>query len=297
MHITVTALASSTAPASADSGSALSRNLSARDRAGLYSSPGLEAGQAAHIWHKAEHREASPAHRLIRRGKPAKVHRRPQAALNVAKTPRKGTTNALKAVKAAKGTKTIKSGKATKVEAAKATKATKAAKSLTSAARAVKAVERLKAGLVTGRVSPVLWRQHALFQNLRLPHQEAANRLRHAGLRWRSSGRCVNRHRSTCTSLDQVRLGTLWGIVDLKRRSGCPIVVTGGTETGHAHGPRSHGSGYKIDIEHNRCVDRFIRGKRSGAVRGDGAGLYHEYRPSGHTVYANEPSHWDIAFT
>ncbi|MEO3814365.1 hypothetical protein ABGB17_35665 [Sphaerisporangium sp. B11E5] len=288
VQITMTALASAPVPASADGSSAVSRSLPAHARVGLYSSPGLEAGHAARTWRRAEHTEAAPAHRLARQGKQAKAQRKPAS----------GTAKAAKAPEGTKATTATKKAKAS-ASAAKARKASKAVKAVkaTKALKAAKAVEALKARLVTGRVSPVLWRQHQLFRDLRLPHQQAANRLKHAGLGWRSSGNCVDRHRPTCTSLDRVRLGTLWGVVDLKRRSGCRVVVTGGTETGHAHGPRSHGSGYKIDIEHNKCIDRFIRGKRSGTVRGDGAGLYHEYRPTGHTVYADEPSHWDIAFT
>ncbi|MCW2880359.1 MAG: hypothetical protein JWQ95_4459 [Sphaerisporangium sp.] len=143
-------------------------------------------------------------------------------------------------------------------------------------------------------VSPVLWRQHRLYRAVRLQHPQAARRLHHAGLRWRSSGHCANRHRHSCTSLGSVRLGTLWGVVNLKRRSGCGIVVTGGTEIGHAGGAHSHGKGYKLDIEHNKCIDRYIRNKHLGRVRGDGARLFYERRPQGYTVYANEPSHWDI---
>ncbi|WP_248964702.1 hypothetical protein, partial [Sphaerisporangium perillae] len=147
-----------------------------------------------------------------------------------------------------------------------------------------------------GMVSPMLWRQHRLYRAVRLQHPQAARRIRHAGLRWRSSGNCVSRHRPSCTSLDAVRLGTLWGLVNLKRRSGCDVVVTGGTETGHAGGVHSHGKGYKIDVAHNRCIDRYIRNKTAGRVRGDGARLFYEHRPQGSTVYANEPSHWDITF-
>ncbi|WP_214411463.1 hypothetical protein [Sphaerisporangium fuscum] len=146
-------------------------------------------------------------------------------------------------------------------------------------------------------ISPALWRQHLQYREVRLSHRQAAWRLRQEGLRRRSSGHCANRHRPSCTSLDSVRLGTLWGVVDLKRRSGCRILVTGGTEVGHAGGRRSHGQGYKLDVAHNRCVDRFVRGRSPGRVRGDGARLFYENRPEGRTVYADEPSHWDITFT
>jgi hypothetical protein len=41
---------------------------------------------------------------------------------------------------------------------------------------------------------------------------------------------------SKCTSLDQVNSGTVDGIMTLKKASGCSIIITGGTETGHASG-------------------------------------------------------------
>ncbi|GII80376.1 hypothetical protein Sru01_53580 [Sphaerisporangium rufum] len=161
------------------------------------------------------------------------------------------------------------------------------------AAQAARAAARRRA---PGMVSAALWRQHRRFRALPLAHPQAVRRLRHAGLRWKSSGHCHSRHRPTCTSLASVRLGTLWGLVNLRRRSGCPVMVTGGTEVGHAPGPFSHGRGYKIDILHNRCVDRYVRGKRRGRIRDDGARLYYERRGKAYTVYADEPSHWDITF-
>ncbi|MFC4588094.1 hypothetical protein [Sphaerisporangium corydalis] len=145
-------------------------------------------------------------------------------------------------------------------------------------------------------VGAMMWRQHRRFRAVRLQHPQATRRLRLAGLRWRSSGHCVDRLGPSCTSLASVRLGTLWGLVNLRHRSHCPLTVTGGTETGHAGGRYSHGNGYKIDIAHNRCVDRYVRRKRAGQVRRDGARLFYERHPQGYTVYANEPSHWDILF-
>ncbi|WP_147268816.1 hypothetical protein [Sphaerisporangium album] len=170
--------------------------------------------------------------------------------------------------------------------------ATRYSTSATRLSRAAAAAQARAARVV----SPVLWRQHRVYGAVRLQHPQAARRLRHAGLGWRSSGHCANRHRRSCTSLDAVRLGTLWGVVNLKRRSGCPVVVTGGTEVGHANGAHSHGAGYKLDIEHNKCINRFIRKMHRGQVRGDGADIFYERRPQGYTIYANEPSHWDIMF-
>lgn len=129
---------------------------------------------------------------------------------------------------------------------------------------------------------------------VRMSHDHAATYLLGAGLRYRSSGRCTDRHVPTCTSLDSVRTGTIARIIALKHASDCPIMVTGGTEVGHAPGRFSHGEGYKLDISHNACIDRYIaQHSEPHGVRGDGARLYRA--PSG-TVYADESDHWDIMF-
>ncbi|MEU7862283.1 hypothetical protein [Nonomuraea sp. NPDC049141] len=127
-----------------------------------------------------------------------------------------------------------------------------------------------------------------------LSHALAADWLRDEGLRTKSSGHCTNRNLFHCTSLEEVRTSTITRMIELKRQSGCPIMVTGGTETGHAPGRYSHSKGYKLDITHNSCIDRYItkKNEKSG-TRGDGAALYRS--PSG-TVFADEIDHWDILF-
>lgn len=128
----------------------------------------------------------------------------------------------------------------------------------------------------------------------RISHGLAMGLLRDAGLRRKSSGHCTDRRIRVCTSLEAVRSATLHRVIELKRVSGCPIMVTGGTETGHAPGPFSHASGHKLDISRNRCVDRFVTGNYQPiSVRGDGARLY---RASDGTVFADESDHWDILF-
>ncbi|WP_406311333.1 hypothetical protein OHA77_21285 [Streptosporangium sp. NBC_01639] len=128
---------------------------------------------------------------------------------------------------------------------------------------------------------------------IRLGQTQAFQRLRNAGLRWKSSGGCTNRRLGHCTSLTAVRTATVNDVIDLKRESKCPVVITGGTEVGHAPGRYSHHRGYKLDIRPNRCISDYIMGGRSAdGVRGDGAPFY---RHAG-TVYAREPDHWDILF-
>ncbi|WP_344049529.1 hypothetical protein [Planotetraspora silvatica] len=136
---------------------------------------------------------------------------------------------------------------------------------------------------------------------VRMDQAEAMHDLLSAGLGWKSSGHCVDADRRTCTSLDDIRYGTLMQAIDLKRSSGCPIIVTGGTEKGHAGGYFSHRNGFKVDIAHNACVDSYItKTYRFWKVRGDGADLYRPPPapgpPSDPDVYADEPTHWDILF-
>lgn len=130
--------------------------------------------------------------------------------------------------------------------------------------------------------------------NMRLAHAQAMRHLKRAGMRRTSTGRCANRRVRTCTSLSAVRAGTIRALIRLKRRSGCPIVVTGGTETGHAPGRFSHQSGHKLDIALNPCIDRYITHRfPAGGYRADGTRLY---RSRSGDVYAHESDHWDILF-
>lgn len=94
---------------------------------------------------------------------------------------------------------------------------------------------------------------------VRLQHLQATERLKQAGLNWTSSGKCSNRHVGHCTSLQAVRAATVDEVIALKQRSQCPIVITGGTEVGHAPGPYSHHAGYKLDIKPNKCINDYIK--------------------------------------
>jgi hypothetical protein len=128
----------------------------------------------------------------------------------------------------------------------------------------------------------------------RLRQPSALSSLRLNGISLRSSGRCSNRYRAHCTSLEGVRRASIAGLIAFKRLSRCRLIVSGGTERGHAHGRFSHWNGYKIDVLPSRCVDRFITKRfRHIGVRGDGAALYRS-RSGG--IYANEGSHWDLLY-
>ncbi len=127
-----------------------------------------------------------------------------------------------------------------------------------------------------------------------LSHADALSRIRAAGIGISSSCGCSNRYNGCCTSLDGVNTKNIDNIITLKRSSGCPITITGGTETGHASGTKSHWTGYKLDISLNDCINRYITSNfRSSGRRGDGASMY---TASSGNVYAREGNHWDILY-
>jgi hypothetical protein len=140
---------------------------------------------------------------------------------------------------------------------------------------------------------------HARTQDRKMParpmrHQQASVLLRTAGLRWISSGHCTRRSNPHCTSFDGLRPSTLDGVLRLRESSRCGMVISGGTERGHAGGQLSHGKGYKLDILPSHCLDRFVRHHYQRIhTRGDGAA---QYRAPGRSLFAREPSHWDITF-
>lgn len=72
---------------------------------------------------------------------------------------------------------------------------------------------------------------------------------------------CANRNIPTCTGLDQINCRSISELVNYKRASGCAIIMTGGTETGHSSGTYSHWTGYKIDIGLNSCHSSYIKCK------------------------------------
>lgn len=131
-------------------------------------------------------------------------------------------------------------------------------------------------------------------QSTPLHQQEAGALLREAGLRWISSGHCTRRRSRHCTSFDGLRPATLNGVLDLRQHSHCGVVISGGTEHGHAHLRLSHAKGYKLDILPSRCINRYIKRHYEHVHRRkDGA---RQWVAAGRTWFAREPSHWDITF-
>ncbi|MDF5756073.1 hypothetical protein [Spongiactinospora sp. TRM90649] len=203
-----------------------------------------------------------------------------------------GTVEPVRAAQVAEAVQALNHGRTTHSAGAatRATGATAATRSVYAARMRTRATGEATGNAKRSRAKAARAKAGAV----RLAHRTAMRRVKRAGVKWHSSGGCVDRDVRSCTSLASVRAGTISSVIALRKSSQCPIKITGGTEAGHAPGPFSHGNGYKLDITLNACVDRFITHNYPlYSVRGDGARLYRG--PSG-DVYARESDHWDILF-
>lgn len=115
-----------------------------------------------------------------------------------------------------------------------------------------------------------------------------------AGVTWSSTGDCNDRDNPHCTSFSGLRQDTVDGAVTLKEASGCPVHITGGTETGHAGGSKSHGNGWKLDFRLNSCLDDYVTSAFTyTGERGDGP-IYTS--GSGNVYVLENSSHWDVTY-
>jgi hypothetical protein len=126
-------------------------------------------------------------------------------------------------------------------------------------------------------------------------HSSAAAQFSAAGISWTSSGGCSDRNTPTCTSFEGIRQATIDGAITLKNASGCSLLITGGTETGHADGTYSHWNGYKLDLSRTTCLTSWIHNTYTyiGPRSGDGAA---QYQAASGNVYADEGSHWNVTY-
>ncbi|MDP3772460.1 MAG: hypothetical protein Q8Q94_03770 [bacterium] len=95
-----------------------------------------------------------------------------------------------------------------------------------------------------------------------------------------------------CTNIAGMRSATLNRVIQLKNDCGCDILVTGGTEGGHAAGEVSHSTGYKVDVRPSGKLDDYIKRNYTNiGVRSDGAA---QWRAPDGAIFAREENHWDI---
>ncbi|KAG6915729.1 hypothetical protein DXG01_010251 [Tephrocybe rancida] len=137
-----------------------------------------------------------------------------------------------------------------------------------------------------------------------LTQAQAEARLKPNGITASSTGGCTDRYESlnqlhtfpalpgthnvrtvsTCTSYQGILSGTVDGVITLKQASGSSsLVITGGTEVGHASGTYSHANGYKVDVRHATAVDNYIHNTFTRiANRGDG---YPQWQAASGNIY------------
>jgi hypothetical protein len=127
-----------------------------------------------------------------------------------------------------------------------------------------------------------------------ITHSQATAQLTAAGISWYSSGGCSNRNVPTCTSFEGIRQPTIDGVIAFKAASGCSILITAGTETGHTTTTYSHWNGYKVDISKATCVTNYI--KAAYTYVGYISGWGYQYRAPSGNLYTDEGNHWDILF-
>lgn len=106
-----------------------------------------------------------------------------------------------------------------------------------------------------------------------------------------SSESCSDKTKTYCTSLDGVRINTINRLKAFQAAVGIPLVITGGTEVGHAGGTYSHANGYKIDLRVNDTLNNYITTNFTSI----GGSKWRD--PNGNIYYRHgPPDHWDIAF-
>lgn len=138
-----------------------------------------------------------------------------------------------------------------------------------------------------------------------LTQEIAAGLLTGTGFTFSSSGNCSDQKNKTCTSVDRMHSDTVVGLIDLKNAcAGCStLVISGGTEVGHADGDLSHESGFKADISNSKGnasqLGTFLE-KKILAQTGKSPQQNGFYNITiGNNLYIIHPEgdHWDITVT
>ncbi|KAF7782099.1 hypothetical protein Agabi119p4_1475 [Agaricus bisporus var. burnettii] len=128
-----------------------------------------------------------------------------------------------------------------------------------------------------------------------LTQAQAEARLIPNGITASSSGGCTTQSNPTCTSYSGILDTTVAGVITLKQAAGVSsLVITGGTEVGHASGTFSHANGFKVDVRHSTGLDNYIKGTFTRiANRGDG---FPQWEAGSGNIYCDEGNHWDITY-
>ncbi|ESK82858.1 hypothetical protein Moror_12223 [Moniliophthora roreri MCA 2997] len=119
-------------------------------------------------------------------------------------------------------------------------------------------------------------------------------RLKPQGITYASSGNCKEKSNPRCTSYEGILSGTVDGVITLKKAAGVSsLVITGGTEVGHASGTYSHANGYKLDVRHSAGLDKYIKSTFTRIGNRDG---FPQWKAKSGNTYCDEGTHWDITY-
>lgn len=121
-------------------------------------------------------------------------------------------------------------------------------------------------------------------------HAEAMAALAGHNITVVSTGGCSDKTKSNCTSLEGVQKNSIQRLIEFQQAYGKPIVITGGTERGHANGTYSHGNGYKIDLRITDDITDYIESNFTSL----GGSKWRD--ANGNVFYRHNPPHWDIQF-
>ena len=116
-----------------------------------------------------------------------------------------------------------------------------------------------------------------------------------AGISWTSSGGCSDRNNSTCTSFEGIRQATIDGAITLKNASGCSLLITGGTETGHADGTYSHCERLQARLLAYHVPD-VVDPQHLHLHRPAQRRCARSTEAASGNIYADEGNHWDVLY-
>ncbi|EAU83640.2 hypothetical protein CC1G_13099 [Coprinopsis cinerea okayama7 len=128
---------------------------------------------------------------------------------------------------------------------------------------------------------------------VKLTQSQAESRLKDNDITWSSSGNCKDKSKSNCTSLQDICSHTISGVIALKNGVGRSLTITGGTETGHASGTYSHGTGYKVDLRKFKELNDYIMNNFEEISK---RGSYRRWESPSGNEFVDEGTHWDITF-
>lgn len=88
---------------------------------------------------------------------------------------------------------------------------------------------------------------------------QAEARFKAAGITWSSTGGCTTKSNPKCTSFSGLQEVAVNQAIVLKKACACDLVITGGTEAGHAKGEKSHENGWKLDFRKNTKLNNYVK--------------------------------------